>query len=176
MTDQVIDELSKELVKEILLTLAMEIERKAIENLRESGRMGKGISIRTSVDVSDVDNGEISVIADTPGSESGIDIAVFLEYGTGIYGPKHRYISAKHRTKSGKPGFMKFKKGPGGGRGAGGKIPGNIAFESGGYIFTQKSRGMKPTFFMTKAVEDVMARKSEIIREVLSNYGIGGNQ
>jgi len=174
MTQELIDELTGELVKEILMTIAMEIERRAVENLREHKVMGTGISVRFTTDVTNIENGEISVSVDSDTAENGMDIAVFLNFGTGIYGERRQFITANHKTKKGEPGYMRFRPGFGGGSSGQGPIPGNKSFKKDGFVFTQKSRGMKPTFFFTKAVEDTLAQKNRIIRDVLSSYGIGG--
>lgn len=78
----------------------------------------------------------------------------FLEYGTGLYGPKHRYITAKHKTKSGQPGFLRFKVPAKSSKTKGPPIPGNRAFEADGYIYTQKSRGIKARLFVKKVLEN----------------------
>ena len=76
----------------------------------------------------------------------------YIEEGTGIHGPRKRYIQAKHTTSKGTPGFLKFrddgriatKQAP---------IPGNVAFKRNGYIFTRFTRGFRPHPFLEPAPE-----------------------
>lgn len=67
-------------------------------------------------------------------------------------GHKKQYIEAKHRTKKGGKGYLKFeipkkgqKKAP---------IPGNRAFEKDGFIYSQKVRGMRGTHFISETLGD----------------------
>ena len=91
--------------------------------------------------------------------------AEYVEYGTGMYGenmPPHM-ITAKHLTEDGKPGFLRFK--ADGSHNKGEHIPGNIAFEKDGFIFTQKTRGMKPHPFMRRAIH----QSEPIIEQIIAD-------
>src|SRR3990172_6096138 len=135
--------------KEALAAVAYEVEGEIISNIKASGNIDTGVLINSiQVDLSNVSAGEARVVV----GAGGVGYAWFLEEGTGLYGPEHKIITAKHQTKSGRPGFLKFKKPTKGGGSSGGKIPGNAAFEKDGCIFTQQTRGMKPIFFAKRAI------------------------
>lgn len=68
-------------------------------------------------------------------------------------GHKKQFIRAKHRTKKGEPGFLRFeiprKKGT-----KNPPIPGNVAFQKDGYVFTRAIRGMRGTHFISETLAD----------------------
>lgn len=161
-----------EIQKHILLEVAYAIERQVVENLQTSLRTNTTFLNQVNIDDSAIEQGMVYITVEGKNKE-GFDLAIALEFGTGIYGPKKRLIQAKHFTKSGKRGFMKFKD-TGDGTERAEPIPGNIAFKSEGFIFTQYTRGIEPKLFLTRAVESIMLKQKEIIKSVLDFYGIEG--
>lgn len=91
--------------------------------------------------------------------------APYVEFGTGLYGKKKKVIKARKT-------FMKFKKPPGGKKHAE-KIPGNIAFEKDGYVFTKMIRGMRPRPFMRPALFQVGENMEEIVNRSLKQAQVG---
>ena len=156
-------------VKYILRELAARIETKMVDNLRTSLKTSTTLVNSIDIDESDINNYNISILVGGDTLSGQFNVASGLEYGTGMYGPKKKIIEAKHLTKRGSKGFMKFKSNNII-RTSGQKLHGNIAFEKDGYVFTQKSRGIKPILFMTRALESVEREQEEIINDVLKYY------
>lgn len=68
------------------------------------------------------------------GNTKRVPYAKFVNTGTGLFGPRRAYIVAKGG------GFMRF---PARGGPKGPPIPGNRAFQSGGFVYTKMTRGQK---------------------------------
>jgi hypothetical protein len=73
-------------------------------------------------------------------------------------GHKKQFIRAKHRTKAGNPGFLRFEV-PRKQKSKGAPIPGNVAFEKDGFVFTRMVRGMRGTHFITETLADKSNQK-----------------
>jgi len=97
-----------------------------------------------------------------------VPYAIFVEMGTGLDGPRHQYITAKHTTKSGGKGFMKFEKYKK--KSSGKPIPGNVAFEKDGFIFTQMSRGMAPRPFLMPTVMQSRKDIERLLKEEIQKH------
>lgn len=90
-----------------------------------------------------------------------------LEFGTGILGPKKKFITAKRKKYLVFPKSNRYK------RRTDTKMPADQVFFEGskewaGLIFTKYSRGIAPLRFMRSAVENIEPQIPEIIMEVLS--------
>jgi len=172
--EQILDWTANELRRAILMEIAYAIEAQTIENIRNMLNRSSGMLIN-SVDINaeELDEGNVYIVIGGEKEEGKFDYAVGLEFGTGIYGFKKRYIEAKHMTKSGRKGFMKFKEYIGAKKHKK-SIPNNIAFVKEGYVYTQKSRGIEPRYYLTRAVESVLQRQNQITNDVFAYYGVAG--
>ena len=82
----------------------------------------------------------------------GIPLVEILDLGH-----RKQYIEAKHRTKKGGKGFLKFEI-PRQNKESKPKIPDNRSFTKDGFVFTQKIRGIRGTHFIT----EVLTNKSNM--------------
>ena len=107
---------------------------------------------KVTVDISGETEITVNVNTEDP------DYGAFIEYGTGMYNETNRhYIKAKHRTASGKPGFLMFPVPKLEGLKSHGPIPGNVAFRGKNkkgedVIFTQQTMGMPSRPFIRHAI------------------------
>lgn len=129
---------------EILLELGWEVARQAGKNLERNRKTG---TLERSIRPANVDVGAQSVQVRAGGVNGG-GYAQYLEFGTGIYGPKRRPI-VPVRAKA-----LRFPA-----AGAGVRLSGNLTKAQqragGGWQFRRSVKGVKPIRYMSRAVATV---------------------
>jgi len=123
----------------ILDEIGQEAENRYIYNLRQSGYKTEQFDTAFHWEP-DVDLFDNSYFLDT-GDQHLNKVLQYLEYGTGLYGPKGRIIKPVAKK------MMKF----------------NI---DGQTIFTRRVKGIKPMFAFTKAIESVRNERVGLQRQI----------
>lgn len=138
---------------EILVELGEEAIRRYQYNLRNCGYKGYGKfknAMQYEPDVAAFDN---YYYLDT-GNEELNRILRYLEYGTGLYGPKGEVIqSSKTSPRTGNQLLLKFK-------------------YKGHQLYKMTVKGIKPAFNFTKAVESVRNERNMLQRQIRRRLGI----
>mgnify|MGYP006277748685 CR=1 FL=1 len=128
----------------ILLELGWEVARQAGKNLEPHRKTG---TLERSIRPANVDVGAQSVQVRAGGTRAG-NYAQFLEFGTGVYGPKRRPI-VPVRAK-----FLRFPA-----AGADVRLSGNLTKAQqragGGWQFRRSVKGVQPIRYMSRAVTTV---------------------
>lgn len=139
-------------VDRALETAAQEMVVKAIHNLDLAGIKRQTGMLVSSIGYAKVEGGYV-VCA---GEEGKVDYAVYLEYGTGLYGPKHR---AYEIVPVNKKALHWVEKGVGIGP-KGGVISMNKD------VFAKKViiKGIHPVAFFRKAYEETLQELPEILK------------
>lgn len=130
----------------VLMEVGQAVVRQASINLQPHDRTG---NLQRSLRVASVSQASQSVEVKAGGSQ-GVNYAAYLEFGTGIYGPKGRPI-VPVRAKA-----LRFPA-----AGAGVRLSGNLTKAQqragGGWQFRRSVRGVRPVRYMENAVKDVSA-------------------
>lgn len=132
--------------KVVLMEVGNTVVRQASINLRPHDKTG---NLQRSLRVGNVSRSDQSVEVRAGGTQ-GVGYAAYLEFGTGIYGPKGRPI-VPVRAKA-----LRFPA-----AGAGVRLSDNLTKAQqragGGWQFRRSVRGIRPVRYMENAVKDTAA-------------------